>query len=73
MSNTTNNNNTKVLWAHGRWGVCGCRKCQMKHEAGKQAVMDLKLGCQQNWAERILNPNQILAQSERGGSSEALH
>lgn len=33
--------------------------CKMRHEAREQDVMDMKLSCQQNWAECILNPNQI--------------
>lgn len=43
------------------WWVFWCRKCKVKHKVREQDVMDMKLGCQQNWVERILNPNQILA------------
>ena len=62
----------RMLWACGRWGR-GCGKCKMKHEAGEQGVMNIKVGCQHNWVGRTLNSNQSLYPSERGGSSLALH
>lgn len=54
-------------------GVAGVGNVKMKHKVREQALMDMKLGCQQNWVERILNPNKIPAPSEEGGSAPALH
>lgn len=52
-----------------KWG-CRCRKCKMKCKEEERDVMGIKWGCQQNWVERILNPNQFLAPSEKGGIKE---
>lgn len=55
------------------WKVGVSAGAGMVKEAGAQNVMHVKLGCRQNWVERILNSNHLLPPSWEGGSSLTLH
>lgn len=54
----------------GGWWCKGADVGNVKWNAREeeQDVMDMKLCCQRNWVEHVLNTNQFLAPSEVGGS-----